>query len=116
MANEYKLWKVTYKYKASHIDGTDSLKNSYVVIADSQTEALKKADEHFSYSDLNKDLLANGEAHTNGVELSDLCRNASEYQKEIEFPKLKLEDAKKFNVHAKIKSDGQTIEFIVVKK
>lgn len=116
MVDEYKLWKVTYKYKTFHIDGVDLIKNSYVIVASSQAEALKKADEYFSYSDLNKNLLANGNAHEPGVELSDLCRNACEYRKSIEFPKLRLEDAKKFDIFAKIKSDGKTLEFIVAKK
>lgn len=117
MADEYKLWKVTYDYRASHIDGDSPENNSYVVVATSQVEALNKADSCFSYSGLNKDLLANGEAHSAGIKLHDLRRHASEVIKSIPFPVLHLDsDVENFDIQARIRNDGQTLEFIVLKK
>lgn len=118
MTDEYQLWKVTYRCKARYIDGEDSITNSFLVVATSPAEALRKADSCFIGSnDLNQELLAKGRASTNGVELSDLCKTACEYQKRISFPKLTLDsDKDKFDLQARIDCDGRALKFLVFKK
>ncbi len=120
MAAAYKVWKVSYRYRVSHIDGDDDLRDSYVVIASSEAEAFQKADACFSYSELNKDLLANGEATgktTEEVTVSNLRRTASEFQERFALPQFSLEsDAEQFTIRPKIKKDGKSLEFIVGRK
>lgn len=117
MADEYKLWKVTYQYDIDAIDGSDSGKNSYFVVANSKAEAFKICDGLFSYSSLNRDLLANNEAYGSGARLHNLQRDACEYLKRISFPRLTQgSDASGFDVRARLRNDGRTLEFIVTKK
>ena len=118
MVNKYKLWKLSYSYKASHIDGEDSVSEVYLIVAGSEAEALNKADEIFSSdSPLQKDLLVEGHVDAEGVSLFDLRRNAREYRKKISFPKLSLDsDKEKFGMRVSIGSDKKTLEFIVAKK
>ena len=113
----HKLWKVTYSYKAAHIDGTSSLRQSYLVVAANQEEALKKGDECFSYSDENKQLLAKNESHSSGHSLYDLYRNAAPYQTKIPLPRLTLKSDKAYiDLKATIAFDGKMLEFIVLEK
>src|SRR3989344_1240911 len=111
---KHKLWEVTYTYKVSHADGTEQMRESYLVVAGDTAEAFKKTEGCFSSTDLYQELLVAGEAHAQGVDFSDLHKNAREYRRIISFPKLTLDtDLDQFSLKPNIGSDGQTLEFIV---
>ena len=49
---KHKLWEVTYTYKVSHADGTEQMRESYLVVAGDTAEAFKKTEGGFSSTDL----------------------------------------------------------------
>lgn len=115
MANMHKLWEVTYDYRVNVFDENLPVKDSFVVVAGSQTEALKKADSCFAYSEPNRELLARSEAHSLGTIMYGLRRNACEYKGKM--PKLALEsDSKEFNVRPRAGIDEMNLEFVVLRK
>ncbi|MEK6816046.1 MAG: hypothetical protein AAB221_08045 [Bacteroidota bacterium] len=117
MAEKYRLWNVTYIYKASHIDGIDDVSTTYLIVAQSHDEALTKADGCFSYCDLTIGLLRDGEVNEEGLRLYSLRRSASEIRKTIRFPRPTLDsDVEDFDIGARIGRGGKTIEFIVSRK
>lgn len=117
MPASYHVWTVCYQCKVFTADGADKLTQTYFVIAETQTEAFQKADNCFSYSKLNKELLAHGEAHDKGISLSNLCKTAHEHRKKIKFPALTLSsDSEHFSLEASLSEDGKTLEYLARKK
>ena len=111
------VWRISYRYDVSHIDGDDKMNDVYVVVAGNEEDALRKGDDCFSYSGLNRKLLEDGEANCTDATLYNLRKNIKKYKEKVAFPKLSLaSDKEKFKLKANISSDGRTREFIVESK
>ncbi len=117
MALEYKLWKVTIRYDAHHIDGVDEIKSSYQIVGADVMEALQKARELFSAKEWKgKELVRDGKYECKGVTLDNYMEEIKELQSPIPLPRLSGPDADKFQLKPRLSKNSRNIEYIVEEK
>ncbi len=122
MAEDFKVWKVNYSFRVEIGEraGTQTSRNSYLVIARDEEEAFVKADGCYVKTGLAKEifdeLIKNGHYVGAGAYLDNFCRQASEYKRKIKIPQFDFEsDSQDFSLEPKITEDGLSLEFIVKK-
>ena len=117
MAIEYKLWKVTIRYDAHHIDGVDENKSSYQIVGADVVEALQKARDLFSAKEWKgKELVRDGKYECKGVTLDNYIEEIRELQSHIPLPRLSGPDADNFQLKPRLSKNGRNIEYIVKEK
>lgn len=117
MADEYKLWKVTIRYDAHHIDGVSNNKSSYQIVGADIMEALQKARELFSAKEWKgEELVRDGKYECKGVTLDNYIEEIKELQSHTPFPRLSGSDAGLFNLEPRLTENGRNIEYVVKEK
>ncbi len=117
MADEYKLWKVTIRYDAHHIDSVSNNKSSYQIVGADIMEALQKARELFSAKEWKgEELVRDGKYECRGVTLDNYIEEIKELQSYIPLPRLSGSDADKFLLKPRLSKNGRNIEYIVKEK
>ncbi|MBI4148463.1 hypothetical protein HY490_04190 [Candidatus Woesearchaeota archaeon] len=108
MTNEYAVWTVSYRFDVPGEGVHSKQTERYVVAARSSEEAKQKADRFFTNIPAYRDLQLSLDQVASRVTLAR--------SKAIKFPALIPSDAKNFQLHAHVSSDGKSLEFRVMKK
>lgn len=105
MANDYKVWEVSYRYKMGPFEEPEyTERKKYLIIEDTEQKALGKANILFS-----KDQPS--------IPLHSAFKTAKPYKKTIPKPKLALlSDVEEFSLEAKLSDDKNSIKYLVKKK
>ncbi len=115
MVVEYKLWKVSIRYDAHHIDGTSKLISLYQIPGRDKDEALQKARDLFSDQEWKgKELVKDGRYECKEVTLDNYRENIRKLRTPL--PKLSGSDAMKFKLEPRLSENGRNIEYLVNEK
>jgi hypothetical protein len=137
MEDELQVWRVKYSYSVGISERSKPYKQAviYLVVADSEDEALKKGDNLFSNNEearllfeagkipkrdyrsgcmVHKRLLAGKRVVGEGAALYDLKKFCKIYTRKVKKPQLSGSDAGNFSLEARLTEEGETIEYLVV--